>query len=201
MKSITYNGWVNYINPATGRETRACIVSIQVTASEFKSINLAAVDPKACFRSLKGVGSSQLHAMAPIAPLIQLNKEDRRFVASADVAETLDAGTNIASIGWEEFEHLIPRNIRTGVFQQRRRSEGHPGKVAMAALMLSHLTPILFVAARSLSKPSGIRMSSAFPLSRDLYGAVTNERAIKGILVTTSSFGPDAYHNSPRTSR
>jgi restriction system protein len=29
---------------------------------------------------------------------------------------------------------------------------------------------------------------------RDLYGAVTNERATKGILVTTSSFGPDAYN-------
>lgn len=29
---------------------------------------------------------------------------------------------------------------------------------------------------------------------RDLYGAVMNERANKGILVTTSSFGPDAYN-------
>jgi restriction system protein len=28
---------------------------------------------------------------------------------------------------------------------------------------------------------------------RDLYGTVVNEGANKGILVTTSSFGPDAY--------
>src|SRR5690606_32476098 len=28
---------------------------------------------------------------------------------------------------------------------------------------------------------------------RDLYGTVVNEGAIKGILVTTSDFGPDAY--------
>jgi restriction system protein len=28
---------------------------------------------------------------------------------------------------------------------------------------------------------------------RDLYGTVVNEGAIKGILVTTSTFGPDAY--------
>ncbi len=29
---------------------------------------------------------------------------------------------------------------------------------------------------------------------RDLYGTVHNEGASRGILVTTSSFGPDAYH-------
>jgi restriction system protein len=28
---------------------------------------------------------------------------------------------------------------------------------------------------------------------RDLYGTVMNEGAVKGILVTTSSFGPDSY--------
>ena len=28
---------------------------------------------------------------------------------------------------------------------------------------------------------------------RDLYGAVINEGAVKGILVTTSHFGPDSY--------
>ena len=28
---------------------------------------------------------------------------------------------------------------------------------------------------------------------RDLYGTVMNEGAMKGILVTTSSYGPDAY--------
>jgi restriction system protein len=28
---------------------------------------------------------------------------------------------------------------------------------------------------------------------RDLYGTVVNEGATKGILVTTSNFGPDAY--------
>jgi restriction system protein len=29
---------------------------------------------------------------------------------------------------------------------------------------------------------------------RDLYGTVVNEGATKGILVTTSNFGPDAYN-------
>ena len=28
---------------------------------------------------------------------------------------------------------------------------------------------------------------------RDLYGTVLNEGAIKGILITTSQYGPDAY--------
>lgn len=93
IKSICFNGWVEYVNPATGLDTRACIVSLQITPDEFKKINLLSVEPKACFRSLKGVGSSKLHAMAPVQPLIQMSREDRRFVASVDL--TLMDGNNL----------------------------------------------------------------------------------------------------------
>jgi restriction system protein len=68
LKSVVFNGWVHYINPANGQETQACIVSVQALAEQFKEINLAAVDPKSCFRALKGIGSTQLHAMAPVQP-------------------------------------------------------------------------------------------------------------------------------------
>ena len=94
-------------------------MSMQATPEEFSGINLAAVDPKTCFRSLKGVGSSQLHAMAPVPPLLRLNKEDRRFVASEDVSGSLDGTTNLAAIGWEEFEHLI-REIFERDFSAKR---------------------------------------------------------------------------------
>jgi len=46
-----------------------------------------------------------------------------------------------------------------------------------------------------LTPPIYKRYTNVVGLSaaRDLYGTVHNEGATKGILVTTSSFGPDAY--------
>jgi restriction system protein len=52
---IVFNGWVNSIDKAPGKEVNPCILSIQSTKSEFMDINLAHVDAKACFKKMKGV--------------------------------------------------------------------------------------------------------------------------------------------------
>ena len=193
VKSIVYNGWVEYTNPATGTEVKACIVSIQVTKDEYNSINFNSVDPKACFRSLKGVGSSQLHAMVPVQPLIQMNREDHRFVASMDVASRLDEGANLAAIGWEEFEHLIRE-----IFERELSSSGGEVKVTQASRD-GGVDAIAFdpdpirggkIVIQAKRYTNTVDVSSV----RDLYGTVMNEGATKGILVTTSNFGPDAYN-------
>ncbi|RKJ17107.1 restriction endonuclease, partial [Butyricicoccus sp. 1XD8-22] len=90
IDSVVFNGWVKSIDKGTGKEITACILSIQTVKSEFEEINLALVDPKICFKNLKGVGSSKLHSLAPIAPIIKINREDERFVSSYDVADTLE---------------------------------------------------------------------------------------------------------------
>lgn len=192
IQAVVFNGWVIYMNPATGHETKACIMTIQVTPDEFKAINVDAVVPKACFRQLKGVGSSRLNAMAPVQPLLQLDKEDKRFVPSHDVASKLDAGTNLAAIGWEEFEHLI-----RGIFEKEFSSNGGEVKVTQASrdggvdAVAFDPDPIrggkIVIQAKRYTNPVGV---SAV---RDLYGTVMNEGATKGILVTTSNYGPDAY--------
>jgi restriction system protein len=64
LNSIVFNGWVHAVDKATGQEIRICLNSIQANRDEFMGINLAAVDPKACFKKLKGVGSSKLHGLA-----------------------------------------------------------------------------------------------------------------------------------------
>jgi restriction system protein len=76
IDAVVFNGWVHYVDPRTGDDTKACIASVQATKHEFSRINLAAVDPKECFRSLKGVAAAKLACIAPVAPILQLNKED-----------------------------------------------------------------------------------------------------------------------------
>jgi restriction system protein len=64
IKSIAFNGWVNFIDTANGRPARACIMSVQATKQAFRRIDLSSVDPQACFKALNGVASTKLAAMS-----------------------------------------------------------------------------------------------------------------------------------------
>lgn len=192
VDAVAFNGWVEFIDRATGNDTRACIMSIQTAREPFLAINLSNVGPKECFKSLKGVGSSKLHGMAPVAPVIRMSREDPRFVQSVDVIDRLEEGTNLASIDWQEFEHLIRE-----VFENEFSKSGGEVKVTQASrdggvdAIAFDPDPIrggkIVIQAKRYTNVVGV---SAV---RDLYGTVLNEGASKGILVTTSSFGPDAY--------
>ena len=76
----------------------SCIVSIHVQREEFTKFNLAEVDPKSCFRKLKGIGSSQLHSVTPIPPVMTQNTVDKRFVQSHAVVDKLAKGSNLAAM-------------------------------------------------------------------------------------------------------
>ena len=193
IEHAAFNGWVQYVDRSSGHETRACIMSVHTSKEVFKALNLSQVDPKTCFRSLKGVGSSQLHAMAAIAPILKLNREDRRFIASVDVESSLDEGVNLAAINWQDFEYLIRQ-----VFEREFSESGGEVKVTQASrdggvdAVAFDPDPIrggkIVIQAKRYTNTVGV---SAV---RDLYGTVMNEGATKGILVTTSSYGQDAYN-------
>lgn len=107
IASVVFNGIVTSIDRSTGKKTTACILSAQVQREEFDAINLANVEPRSCFKALKGVSSSKLHGLAPVPPLMQLRRDDGRFVSAYEVANTLDSSSNLAAMDWEDFEHLI----------------------------------------------------------------------------------------------
>jgi restriction system protein len=192
IDSIVFNGWVRAVEPATGQETNGCIMSIQVNKAEFLCINLAKADPKACFKKLKGVGSSKLTALVPIRPILQLDTEDERFVPSYKVEDTIDSTMNLAAMDWEDFEHLIRE-----VFEREFGNEGSEVKITRASrdggvdAVVFDPDPLrggkIVIQAKRYTNTVGV---SAV---RDLYGTVVNEGANKGILVTTADYGPDAY--------
>ena len=201
IEIIVFNGWVETINKANGKKTTNCIVSLQARKEEFVQIELAHIDPKACFKSLKGVGSSKLSGITAVQPLIQVNKNDKRFVASYDVANKLDEGYNLAIMDWEDFEHLIRE-----LFEKEFSTNGGEVKVTQASrdggvdAVAFDPDPIrggkIVIQAKRYANTVGV---SAV---RDLYGTVMNEGATKGILVSTADYGPDAYEfakNKPLT--
>ena len=192
IDGITFNGWVTAVDPAKGKEVTTCIMSVSTRREQFCDIDLGRVDPKACFRSLKGVGSSKLHSITAIAPICTINREDHRFIMAHDVADTLAQGYNLATMEWEEFEQLIRE-----VFAKEFSINGGEVKVTQASrdggvdAVAFDPDPIrggkIVIQAKRYTHTVGV---SAV---RDLYGTLMNEGANKGILVTTADYGPDAY--------
>lgn len=201
IEAVSLNGWINYLDKATGNREDACIISIQVKKEAFNAIDLRNVDPKACFKNLKGVGSSKLAGITPIKPILTMNRSDKRFVESYNVTDQFDDSTNLAAIPWEDFEHLIRE-----IFEKEFSSNGGEVKVTQASrdggvdAVAFDPDPIrggkIVIQAKRYTNTVGV---SAV---RDLYGTVMNEGATKGILVTTADYGPDAYefaNNKPLT--
>ena len=192
IKSLTFNGYVDFIDRSIGRPARSCIISVQTTKSAIENIDFSAVDPKSCFRALKGAGSAKLSGMAAVVPILKLNRVDERFVPARDVIAGLDETINIAAIPWEDFEHLV-----RDVFEKEFSSPGGEVKITRASrdhgvdAIAFDPDPIrggkIVIQAKRYTNPVGV---SAV---RDLYGTLINEGANRGILVTTSVYGPDSY--------
>jgi len=192
LGSVVFNGCVTSADKATGKQKTACIMSLQTTREEFLSIDLAEVEPKECFRHLKGVGSSQLHALTPIAPVQRISREDSRFVSSYDVADELDEGYNLAAMDWEDFEHLVRE-----LFEEKFSEGGGEVKVTQASrdggVDAIAFDPDPIRGGKTVIQAKRYTNVVGVSAVRDLYGTVINEGAIKGILVTTADYGPDAY--------
>jgi restriction system protein len=192
LRSVVFNGCVRSIDRATGSEVHACVMSLEAGKDEFLAINLRQVDPKLCFKKLKGVSASKLIELSPVKPLVVLNREDKRFVEGYAVANAIDERTNLAAMDWLDFENLIRE-----VFEKEFSKGGGEVKITQASrdggvdAIAFDPDPIrggkIVIQAKRYTNTVGV---SAV---RDLYGTVHNEGANKGILVTTSDYGPDAY--------
>lgn len=192
VDTVVFNGLVNSPDKNSGHNIIACVLSVQARKEAFVKINLVNIIPKACFISLKGVAASKLVGLTPISPVLTIDKTDRRFVDGYAVANSIHAGTNLAAMNWEDFEHLIRE-----IFEKEFAAGGGEVKVTKASrdggvdAVAFDPDPIrggkIVIQAKRYTNTVGV---SAV---RDLYGTVINEGATKGVLVTTANYGPDAY--------
>ena len=158
----------------------------------FEDLNLEAIDPRAWFKSAKGVSAAAIANTTPVAPIITVSREDSRFIDAYEVADQLDDSVNLAAIDWKDFENLIRE-----IFEKEFSSNGGEVKITQASrdggvdAVAFDPDPIrggkIVIQAKRYTNVVGV---SAV---RDLYGTVMNEGATKGILVTTSNYGNDAY--------
>jgi restriction system protein len=99
---------------------------------------------------------------------------------------------NLAAIGWEEFEHLIRE-----LFEKEFSAGGGEVKVTQASrdggVDAIAFDPDPIRGGKIVIQAKRYTNTVDVSAVRDLYGTVMAEGATKGILVTTSGFGPDAH--------
>ncbi len=188
---VIFNGYVDSIDKKTGNDCRNCIVSIQAEREYFNSLNLWKVSAKECIKGLKGLIASEFINLAPVKPILNLNREDRRIIETNEVIDEMHPSNNLAVMDWQKFETLV-----RDIFSKEFAGEGVDVKVTQASrdagvdAIIFDPDPIkggkFVIQAKRYNNVVGV---SAV---RDLYGTVMNEGAVKGILVTTSNYGKDS---------
>ena len=191
VDGFVVNGWCEFVDASTGKDRRAFCLSLFATRDQLEGVNLSAADPQKAFDALKGI-AGRVSEVVPITPKVQINRNDKRFVESQDVLRNLSSQDNLASMPWEDFEHLCRQ-----VLEKEFASDGAEVKVTQASRDKG-VDAIVFDN-RSLREGKIVVQAKRYTRTvdvsavRDLYGTMMNEGAMKGILITTSHFGADSY--------
>ena len=191
VKAVAVNGWADYTDKATGQIKRAYCASLFVTKEQVEGLRLSALDPKEAFAALKGVCARSLE-LTPIAPIVRLDTNDPRFIDAKEVLSKMADGENLAAMPWDDFEHLCRE-----LFERAFAGSGAQVKVTQASrdqgVDAVVFDPDPLRGGKIIIQAKRYTNTVDVSAVRDLYGSLINEGAVKGILVTTSHFGPDAY--------
>ena len=201
IKLLALNGWVDFIDPHTGQDTRAYTASLLVSPEQLAALNLQRIDPFAAFGNLKGRSSGKLIDIIPIEPALNLRRADSRFVDARAVLDALGTTTNLAAMDWQDFEHLIRE-----LFEKEFAERGAEVKITQASrdrgVDAIAFNPDPIQGGKYIIQAKRYTNTVDVSAVRDLCAVVRKEGASRGILVTTSSYGADAYefaNNEPVT--
>jgi len=183
-----FNGYINTIDPATGREIQPHLVSVRATREKFLEIDLARVDRAVCLKNLGAHVSRSPSEAQPVRPIVEFSMVDKRFVDQQDLASQLTSATNLMDLNPYEFEALVANLFgKMGLESKLTRSSRDGGVDCIA------YDPRPVLGGKVVIQAKRYRHTVGVSAVRDLYGTMMNEGANKGILVTTSGYGPDAF--------
>jgi hypothetical protein len=198
---LALNGWVNFRDPATGCETKAYTASLMAEPRQLAALNLSSLDPVAAFLHLHGKSAGKLIEIIPIEPMLTLKRADSRFVDARQVLNSLDNRTNLAQMDWQDFEHLIRE-----LFDKEFSGRGAEVKITQASrdrgVDAIAFDPDPIHGGKYVIQAKRYTNTVDVSAVRDLCAVVRKEGASRGILVTTSTYGADAYafaNNEPVT--
>lgn len=188
VAAVTFSGFVDAVDPATGTDIRPYLISVRSTRDEFEKIELSRVDKKVCLRNLGASVSSRPDELVAVKPIVEFNMVDRRFVEGSDILSELESRPNIMDLTPFEFENLVGNLFSKIGLETRQTQSSRDGGVDVVAF---DTRPIF--GGKVVIQAKRYRNTVGVAAVRDLYGTMMNEGANKGILVCTSGYGPDAF--------
>ncbi|MEY2487379.1 MAG: restriction system protein [Verrucomicrobiota bacterium] len=188
VQVLVFNGFIRTVDPATGQDVQPHLISVRVTVDRFREIDLERVDKLVCLRNLGAQVSPRPHDVQPIKPIVNFNMVDKRFVEQTDLLATLESRPNLMELTPTEFEQLVANLFaKMGIEAHLTRSHRDGGVDVIGVDNRPAIGGKVVIQAKRYKNAVGV---SAV---RDLYGTMQHEGANKGILVTTSHYGPDAW--------
>lgn len=192
IQTVGINVRQTWFDKATGKQYNEIISSLQGNVSQVLEIDLTKVFAKDCFGYLKGILTPQIQSPAVIRPIFEINKEDKRIIPTKNIIAETTPTTNLAMMDWDDFEHLTAQ-----VFELEFAGDGTEIKVTQSSrdkgVDAILFDPNPFKGGKYILQAKRYTNVVGVSAVRDLYGTIVNEGANRGILITTASFGPDAY--------
>lgn len=184
LDSVVLNGFVDDTDPATGHRAQKFLATAMVTRTAFDQVNLAQVSAPDCLvDALRGQLSDRPDRGTAVRPG-RLPGEAGRNVVTHGGGEEPDLYT----MDPLEFEELVAELFRAMGMQAVTTKRSGDGGVDVDALdpepIRGGKITVQVKRYRNTVPPSAVR---------DLYGTVQDAGANKGVLITTSSFGPGSH--------
>jgi restriction system protein len=188
LEIVVFNGYVRSIDPATGRDIQPYLISVRTTKERFMSLDLGRIDKRACLRNLGAQASLRPTEMQAVKPIVEFAMVDRRFIEQSNILGGLDSRPNLMDLTPAELENLVSNLFEKMELEAKLTRASRDGGVDVVAF---DKRPIL--GGKVVIQAKRYRNTVGVSAVRDLYGTMMNEGANKGILVTTSGYGPDAF--------
>ena len=188
LETIVYNGYVDTIDPATGKPVSPHLVTVRASRDTFLQLDLRNVEPLACLKGLNASVSKSPSELLPVRPILEFDMVDPRFVQESDVLGTLDQRPNLMELSPKEFESLITNLFEKMGLETRLTQASRDGGVDCVAW---DQRPIF--GGKVVIQAKRYKHTVGVSAVRDLFGTVQNEGASKGILVTTSGYGKSSF--------
>ncbi|MCW7991316.1 restriction endonuclease, partial [Streptomyces platensis subsp. clarensis] len=184
LESVALNGYVGGVDPATGLAGRVCVASVVVGRQDFDRLNLELVGAVECLTgALAGRLSAKPEERVAVAPLRTPDQVGSEVVVQGDGEEP-----DLLAMDPIAFEGLVAELFRARGLQAVTTRRSNDGGVDVEALDSDPISGGSIVVQvkryRNTVPPTAVR---------DLYGTVQDAGANKGVLVTTSRFGPGSY--------
>jgi restriction system protein len=184
LESVALNGFVDDTDPATGHRTPVFLATVLASRADFTAVNLAQVNAVDCLvDGLGGQLSPRPDRRAAVPPARVPGQAGREAVTHGGGEEP-----DLLAMDPLEFEELVAELFRAMGMHAVTTVRSGDGGVDVDAL-----DPDPIRGGKIVVQVKRYRNTVAPTAVRDLYGTVQDQGANKGVLITTSGFGPTSH--------